>query len=716
MIEEYTIKQLLDTYTLFVPEIQRDYVWGAAENYKDVLLPFLQALNSNLKGNKKYNIGFLYSYTNTKEENYIIDGQQRFTTIVLLLYVLFVREKREDLIVRYLRVNEPTMRFTYNVRPQTETFMRRLFKSGKVSKDDITIQNWFMPAYFSDTSITSMVNAVDKLNTALDDMKEITFARLLNQVCFWYFNVKDTSQGEELYITMNSRGQKLTESEQIKPHLFDKWQKERAQTGDNTDYGKLWDKWEEKFYSKKGERGISSVDIAMNTFLRVVYEMETGEECRNGIPARNEILSLPLIDRYMKSMLNFASEEWPNLLSEKIENSTLRLLQALIAEGLKPNKIPGDKERVERIFRNILQRRKNYKHKDMLSFLHSYSLSSEALYDFILHSGSPIFDKHELSKIKIYKHFEYDHDLQNRIELAFAFAEATKVWNGNISPLIRWSLKDEADLSSFDIDIFEKYLDKFNSLFGDDCLMKDDMDLIRRALLACEFHDYPRIFSGYTNTSFAYNDSDWHALFIDEENIPKLKGFLDLYEKESTLTQLIDTFPVEKNYSEFVHIPELLAYCKCKKIQWRWDTIYLISGQNANSPCANIHTYKYFLSRENSLTFSEWSKLSFYPSGNVCLYIEQKEHDIAIEFFWNSDPKAQQMAIEVFQRNENPDKMENYLKPLLQVEGFSRNPSNGRYTCYFNGSGMEQEQFKLMDEKIKSLVGFINDKVISSNA
>ena len=715
MIEEYTIKQLLDTYTLFVPEIQRDYVWGAAENYKDVLLPFLQALNSNLKGNKKYNIGFLYSYTNTKEENYIIDGQQRFTTIVLLLYVLFVREKREDLIVRYLRVNEPTMRFTYNVRPQTETFMRRLFKSGKVSKDDITIQNWFMPAYFSDTSITSMVNAVDKLNTALDDMKEITFARLLNQVCFWYFNVKDTSQGEELYITMNSRGQKLTESEQIKPHLFDKWQKERAQTGDNTDYGKLWDKWEEKFYSKKGERGISSVDIAMNTFLRVVYEMETGEECRNGIPARNEILSLPLIDRYMKSMLNFASEEWPNLLSEKIENSTLRLLQALIAEGLKPNKIPGDKERVERIFRNILQRRKNYKHKDMLSFLHSYSLSSEALYDFILHSGSPIFDKHELSKIKIYEHFEYDHDLQNRIELAFAFAEATKVWNGNISPLIRWSLKDEADLSSFDIDIFEKYLDKFNSLFGDDCLMKDDMDLIRRALLAYGFHDYPRIFSGYTNTSFAYDPEDWYTLFIDEDNISKLKEFLDLYENESTLTQLIETFPIENNYSEFVHIPELLAYCKYKRIQWWWDTIYLISGRNANSARANIHTYKYFLSRGKSLTFSGWSKPAFWHSGETCLYIEQKEHDIGIIVLWNGGPQNRQMAIEVFLRNEKTYKIETYLKPL-QEEGFSWNSDKCRYTCYFDGSGMEQDQFNLMDEKIKSLVRFINDKVISSNA
>lgn len=710
MIEQYTIKQLFEKYTLFVPEIQRDYVWGATENYKEVLLPFLQAIDSNLKGNKMYNIGFLYSYTNSKVENYVIDGQQRFTTIVLLLYVLSVREHID--FTRYLRVNEPTMRFTYNVRPQTETFMRRLFESGRVSKEEITIQNWFMPAYSSDTSITSMVNAVDLLSTALDNLSRITFERVLNQVCFWYFNVDETSQGEELYITMNSRGQKLTESEQIKPHLFDKWQKEKAQYQDNVDYGKLWDTWEEKLYSKKEEHGISSVDIAMNTFLRVVYEMETGDECRSGIPARSEILSLPLIARYMESMLEYAPNEWPNLLTEEIKYRPQRVLKALIAEGLKPHKTPGDIERVEHVFTNIVTRRKyQYAHKDMLSFLHSYSESSESLYDFILQSNSPIFDEHELAKIKIYKHFENDHVLQKRIELVFASAEATKVWRGNIKPLLRWSLKDESNIFSLDIDKFEDYLDKFNALFGDDCLKKDTMDITRRAMLACEFHDYPKIFSGHTNTSFALEPEDWHTLFLDEENIPKLKNFLDTYENEYSLSQLIESFPIEKNYSEFVHIPELLAYCNQKRIQWWWNTIYLISGSNANSAHANIHTYKYFLSRKEELQFEGWEEMRFYDYSNSCVYIDNKERNIAIDVLWNGGPKNHQMAIEVFQRKEAADKVEEFLKPMLGLEGFSWNQDKGRYTYYFDSTGNEQDDFKLMDAKFKSVVAFIDETI-----
>ena len=135
MIEQYNIKKLFSDYTLFVPEIQRDYVWGATENCQKVMIPFLEALNFNLQGEQNYNIGFLYSYTNSPEDNYIIDGQQRFTTIVLLLYVLSVREGKD--FNAYIGTNKPIMHFSYNVRPQTEVFMRNLFLSKTIEKNYI---------------------------------------------------------------------------------------------------------------------------------------------------------------------------------------------------------------------------------------------------------------------------------------------------------------------------------------------------------------------------------------------------------------------------------------------------------------------------------------------------------------------------------------------------------------------------------------------------
>ena len=108
------------------------------------------------------------------------------------------------------------------------------------------------------------------------------------------------------------------------------------------------------------------------------------------------------------------------------------------------------------------------------------------------------------------------------------------------------------------------------------------------------------------------------------------------------------------------------------------------------------------------MIFNGWSKLSFWHYGNSCIFIDRNEIDIAIDVMWNGGPKNNQMAIEVFQRKETADKIEDFLKPMLQLEGFSWIPDKARYTYYFDGTGIEQEDFKLMDEKFKSVVTFID--------
>jgi len=713
MIEQYSIEQLIGKFTLFVPEIQRDYVWGAKDNIANVMIPFLKTLDYNLKDDSKYNIGFLYSYKNSNIDNYIIDGQQRFTTIVLLLYVLSVQDsnKYSDFCT-LLGVDKPTMHFSYNVRPQTETFLRRLFISKMITRRDISNQTWYMSEYDDDMSVMSMINAVDSICSILSDLHYITFDKILQQVYFWYFNVDETSQGEELYITMNSRGQKLTEAEQLKPYLFDQWQNNKQHSDDKHDYGKLWDDWEEIFYSQKRDQDISSVDIAMNTFLRVVYEMETEKECNDGVPVRNDVLSLHLIYRYMNAMLDYGQSEWPKLLSGDKSYRPQLLLKALIANGLKPRHIEQDTGRVLRVFTNIVTRRKyNIKHSELLVFLKSFSKSSSSLYDFILENptlSSTVFDEHELIKIKIYKFFENQPQIQHQIELAFAENESMKVWRGNIKPLIEWSLSEDATISSFNFNVFRTYAKKFETLFADNLLTRDEMDVTRRALLAFGLHDYPRIFKGYTNTSFAYDAEDWHKLFLDEENIPKLKTFFDLYDNDESLLQLINNYNARDEYSDFVHIPELLKFCHQKRIQWWWGSIYLISETNANSAHANIHTYKYYLSRKESLIFDNWSRPEFYKWEKSCMCFNCNVHNIAIDILWNGGSKNNQMAIEVFMRVDNNESIEQFLMPLLSMEGYHW--TGGRYAYYFDCPDEEYEAFSLMDQNIKAIIDFINSR------
>ncbi len=109
-LKEKTIKKLLSEYTMVVPEIQREYVWGSDKN-ETVLRKFLSELNDSLElGNS--NIGFLYSYDADNNEHYIIDGQQRFTTIVLLLFYYAIKENKNQEFIDLTKTNAPMMKFS----------------------------------------------------------------------------------------------------------------------------------------------------------------------------------------------------------------------------------------------------------------------------------------------------------------------------------------------------------------------------------------------------------------------------------------------------------------------------------------------------------------------------------------------------------------------------------------------------------------------------
>lgn len=207
-MEEYSLGKLLSEFTLIIPEIQREYVWGSN---KSVLKSFISDINGRIKSDH-INVGFLYSYTVHGSEHYVIDGQQRLTSLVLLLFVLSCESEdtRMDF-QNLLHVKNLTMAFSYNVRPMTEVFLRELFSHECKTSEDIKKQKWYLTEYDNDPTIKSILEALDLFS--LKDLRaNITYADLRQKVYFWYFDVQETSQGEELYITMNSRGQKLTDS------------------------------------------------------------------------------------------------------------------------------------------------------------------------------------------------------------------------------------------------------------------------------------------------------------------------------------------------------------------------------------------------------------------------------------------------------------------------------------------------------------------------
>ena len=77
------------------------------------------------------NIGFIYSYRpdyylyNDREEDvFLIDGQQRFTTLFLVLFYLALKEGRKNEFLHTFRYDweESKMAFDYRVRSSTHDF------------------------------------------------------------------------------------------------------------------------------------------------------------------------------------------------------------------------------------------------------------------------------------------------------------------------------------------------------------------------------------------------------------------------------------------------------------------------------------------------------------------------------------------------------------------------------------------------------------------
>ena len=120
-LKEENLLTLLSQNNFIIPEIQREYVWG---NNEVVIKKFLTSLKDKIgeacsicnlpNETQKINIGFLYSYKpdyvkvqNDRflDEN-LIDGQQRFTTLFLMLFYFALKEERKNEFLSLIRFED----------------------------------------------------------------------------------------------------------------------------------------------------------------------------------------------------------------------------------------------------------------------------------------------------------------------------------------------------------------------------------------------------------------------------------------------------------------------------------------------------------------------------------------------------------------------------------------------------------------------------------
>lgn len=226
MNPNYTLKELLNKYSVVIPQLQRDYAQGRDEA-KELRERFLSQILCVLRGEGRLNLDFVYGYDKALSPDhhpifYPLDGQQRLTTLWLLHWYLLPSESLAE-------ECEWLLRFSYHTRSSSTRFCQLLVKYAEVagSRRDVAAikdQPWYRQSYNADATITAMLGTLRTIKELVaPEERSALWERLCHQRALT-FDVIDIKGEEfrltdELYIKMNARGKQLTSFECYKADL-----------------------------------------------------------------------------------------------------------------------------------------------------------------------------------------------------------------------------------------------------------------------------------------------------------------------------------------------------------------------------------------------------------------------------------------------------------------------------------------------------------------
>ena len=263
---EYCLRELFGNNTkIIIPDLQRDYCWGdnayvasSDKKPRELVSGFVNNIVELYEENKelKTTLGLIYGYEQPHNHIQICDGQQRLTTLFLLLG--YINVKTEGSFNNYI-ISKDEMdddyepHLQYAIRESTLYFLSDLSKTVFIHRTtaitEIKQSNWYFNEYDQDASIQSMIAALETINRCFD-RSELDYEDLgifvLNNLRVLYYDMENRSRGEETYVIINTTGEPLSASENIKPILLGKLSDDKI-----TKYSNQWEEREDWFWQNK---------------------------------------------------------------------------------------------------------------------------------------------------------------------------------------------------------------------------------------------------------------------------------------------------------------------------------------------------------------------------------------------------------------------------------------------------------------------------------
>ncbi|MEO8148554.1 MAG: DUF262 domain-containing protein [Bacteroidia bacterium] len=281
-----SIRELFTGVKYTIHYYQREYQWQTKqieELLDDLTEEFFEFYAEDDERNAvlKYGHYFMGSIVLTSDENAIIDGQQRLTSLTLLLIYLFhhlndVEEKAE------------VLQLIYSLRAGTRTF--------NINVPEMPARNNVMNAllhneYFDITNeaetIRNIYHRYDDIKGIMNDtlpVKAIPFFKdwLIDNVDFIRIIAQTEQDAHKIFVSMNDRGLSLTPTEMLKGYLLSKIDNDNIRQQAN-------DLWKKRILELKGLGKEEESDFIKN-WIRSQYAETIRERKKNATPGDFDII------------------------------------------------------------------------------------------------------------------------------------------------------------------------------------------------------------------------------------------------------------------------------------------------------------------------------------------------------------------------------------------------------------------------------------------
>jgi uncharacterized protein with ParB-like and HNH nuclease domain len=211
-----------------VPKFQRDYSWNI-EQWDDLW----QDINRMIEEKNDHYMGYLVLQTSNNKEYLIIDGQQRFTTITLIILACIKsikklvekgvsaeeNEKRIDSLMNTYIGNVDPVSLEYDNtlvlnRNNDGYYKEYLVKLGELKRTRISATEKLMKQCFE-----WFENALDGKFSTGEEYAEFII-NVLDNLFFTVITVNDEMNAFRVFETLNARGVQLSSADLLKNYLF----------------------------------------------------------------------------------------------------------------------------------------------------------------------------------------------------------------------------------------------------------------------------------------------------------------------------------------------------------------------------------------------------------------------------------------------------------------------------------------------------------------